>query len=198
MKNAKNLKTCNIYGESLNWINGELLGDGCISTQVTQTAVFQYASKYLEYIKYVSDTLWRFGIIRAGKIHERKKSNSLYYQYTSCSYCELKILRDLWYPDGIKDVPRNIELTPLTCRQWYIGDGCLVNNGRQLFITLATNSFPISTVEWLVIQFTGMGIRTTRQPSSNQMYISAYSVRDFLDYIGECPVECYKYKWEVS
>ena len=31
----------------------------------------------------------------------------------------------------------------------------------------------------------------------NEIRISAYSVKDFLNYIGECPVNCYRYKWKV-
>jgi len=33
-------------------------------------------------------------------------------------------------------------------------------------------------------------------PASNEIGISAYSTKSLLNYIGECPVECYKYKFE--
>ena len=200
MKYIQQLKTCYLYGDALNWLNGEMLGDGCVLTRSPHTAYFLYGSKYLDYINYVSDTLWSFGIFRAGTIHKQINKNygSCVYKYESLAYCELKSIRDLWYPSGIKDVPRSTELTPLTCRQWYIGDGCLfysTPSSRLPSIQLYTCAFSESTVVWLVKRLNDIGIQATRQPSRNSIGISIYSVKDFLSYIGRCPVECYKYKW---
>ena len=199
MSKHSKMKTCNLYGESLDWIIGELLGDGCIIiTQGTQsqTATFKYSSKYLEYIQYVSNTLRRFGIVRAGEIYKEynKKWGVWGYHYQSCSYYELKVLYDWWYSGGTKDVSRSTLLTPLVCRQWYIGDGSLhrVNN----CIRISTECFPEGTVNWLVKQLINIGIRAKRT-RVNRIYISPYSTANFLDYIGECPVECYKYKWNI-
>jgi len=201
VSNYKHMKTCNLYGESLDWINGELLGDGCIQTRSQLTGYFVYTSKYLEYIKYVSDTLQRFGIDRAGKIRKNfnSKFNKYTYQYGSCSYYELKILQEAWYLDGIKDVPMDIKLTPLVCRQWYIGDGNLYQ-GKECrpSITLATCSFSISAVNRLVKQLISMGFHSTRKPSNNVIHISTYSTSAFINYIGKCPVDCYKYKWDLT
>jgi len=199
-KNTQQLKSFILYGEALEWLNGELLGDGCVRAKSSQTASFVYGSKFLEYIKYVSYTLRRFGIIRAGKIRRyyNKKYGNWLYMYTSCSYYELKFLQELWYPDGIKDVPVDLELTPLVCRQWYIGDGTLACSGHTYFIVLSTQAFSKSGVVSLAKQLTNIGIQATRQLSSNTIYISTHSVKDFLTYIGKCPVDCYKYKWEVS
>ena len=93
-------------------------------------------------------------------------------------------------------MPRDIKLTPLVCRQWYIGDGCLKHpkNGRP-YIELSTCGFSISDVSWLVGELNKLGIKTTRCNSNNIIEISTHSTRAFLNYIGECPVECYKYKW---
>ena len=195
------MKTCNLYGESLDWINGELLGDGCITMRSSIAAAFSYSSKYLEYIKYVSDTLWYFGIVRTGRIreHYHEKFNKWSYHYMSRSYYELRLLHELWYPSGIKEVPRSIELTSLTCRQWYIGDGTLYHRkGHTPHITLFTCAFKDSTVYWLVRQLALIGIQATRDNTRNSVSISLYSTKDFLTYIGECPVECYRYKWNLQ
>jgi len=104
-----------------------------------------------------------------------------------------------WYPNGKKIVPKNIELTPLTCRQWYIGDGSLgyEKNGKA-HITLYTIGFIVSDVEWLKKQLIKLGFKATRQPSNNSIGISVSSVKDFLEYIGDCPVEHYQYKWNYE
>lgn len=96
-------------------------------------------------------------------------------------------------------MPRDLKLTPLVCRQWYIGDGCLKKPRRGgPYITLATDAFPVLSVKWLVGQLVNLRFRATRWKSENEISISAYSTKDFLDYIGECPVECYQYKWDYQ
>lgn len=197
---------CKLSKEAIEWLNGELLGDGCLLSYSPYSAKFAYSSKYLEYIQYVSDTLQSFGIKQSGKIRKtnvglndsRINGDCYIYCYNSPRYVELLPVRKKWYPNGKKIVPRDMELTPLTCRQWYIGDGSLKGKTRhsQPFITLATNNFTIEDVEWLKNQLKKLNFKTTRRPSDNSIGISSvYSTKDFLNYIGLCPVKCYQYKW---
>ena len=160
---------------------------------------FKYSSKYLEYIQYVADTLRSFGIQQAGKICELAHLKHVCYTYSSLSYTELLPLRKIWYPEGKKVVPHVIQLTPITCRQWYIGDGSLTHrHGKRPYIRLSTNAFPYYDVAWLVEQLWEIGILATHQPASNCISTAACSTKDFITYIGECPVECYKYKWDYE
>ncbi|GAJ16965.1 unnamed protein product, partial [marine sediment metagenome] len=41
------------------------------------------------------------------------------------------------------------------------------------------------------------GFQCTRE-SDNKIHISTKSTKDFLNYIGPCPVKCYEYKWKVK
>jgi len=197
-------KHCNLSQEAEEWLNGELLGDGCLQSPnastypISRSARFKYGSKYLKYCQYVSDTLNSFGIEQSGKITERyhKDWGNYSYCYNSRCYVELLPTQKKWYPEGKKIVPKDIELTPLVCRQWYIGDGCLVRKKwNRLNITLSTYNFSIPDVEWLVKELNKLKFKTTRKPSNNIIHISSYSTQDFLNYIGECPVICYQYKW---
>jgi len=190
---------CNLSEEASEWINGELLGDGCLFSESIYSASFRYQSKYIEYIKYISDTLNSFGIKQSGKIiknYNKKYGNCSYY-YSSCSYVELYPIRKQWYPEGKKIIPKDIILTPLTCRQWYIGDGNLKHykEKKRPSISLATCGFSILDVEWLITQLFKLGFKITRWPISNIIGISTYSTKEFLEYIGHCPTKCYKYKW---
>ena len=190
---------CNLSDEARQWIDGELLGDGCIISRRKYSAYFVYGSKYLEYAQYVSDTLKSFGIKQSGKIkrYYRKKTNSYDYSYTSRDYEELLPIRKRWYPKGKKIIPRDLELTPLTLRQEYIGDGHLGHpKNRRPYIELATNGFSISDVRYFVEHLNKLEFKSTRRPSGNTVRISTDSTKDFLDYIGKCPIECYKYKFE--
>jgi len=190
---------CNLSEKAKQWIDGELLGDGNLRSQSKYSANFAYSSKHLEYIQYISDTLNSFGIKQAGKIHEEKDKrwNNYSYHYDSLCYEELLPIRNRWYPNGHKIIPRDLKLTSLVLRQEMLGDGCLVHKKRcRPYIMLCTCGFPISDVEWLVIQLIKLGFKTIRQAGNNMIGISTSSTKNFLDYIGKCPAQCYQYKWE--
>lgn len=147
------------------------------------------------------DTLSSFGIEQAGKIGKQKdkRYGSFSYKYTSRAYVELMPIYKQWYPNGKKIVPKDIKLTPLTVRQWYIGDGSLVKRKTRRirpYIILCTCGFLIDDVNWLTREMSNLGIKAKRY-SGNIIYISVCYVKEFLNYIKECPVECYKYKWNV-
>ena len=181
--------------DAINWINGELLGDGCVYSRSSYTASFIYKSKHLEYIEYVAKTLLSFGILQSGRILKMRSGNA--YAYHSLDIPTLLPFRKKWYPEGKKLVPKDIVLTPLTCRQWYIGDGCL-RKLPNMCIILATYGFSIDDVNFLVNQLWELGFLATRQPNCNVIRIAKCSTKDFLNYIGECPVKCYQYKWDVQ
>ena len=198
--NKYNKIICNLSKEAIDWTNGEFLGDGYMRRFITETASFQYTSKYNEYIKYVSDKLESFGIKRSGRIYKEyhKKYNCHTYHYESNRYVELLPLYKKWYPKGKKIVPEDIILKPITLRQWYIGDGQLeIRKKHRPRIKLATDGFTIPDVNWLVEQLNDLNFISTRQPSTNRIYISPRSIKKFLNYIGKCPVECYQYKWGI-
>ena len=199
---------CSLTQKAIEWLNGELLGDGSLCSDSEYSARFSYSSKYKEYIEYVSKTLDSFSIKQSGKIFERAtiqikgkkfKKPAITYQYHSLSYEELLPIRQKWYPEGKKIVPKDIKLTPLTIRQWYIGDGCLHHHKNiEPSINLATCGFTMEDIEFLVSKLRELGFKAVRHPSRNTIHISPCSVKDFLDYIGKCPVECYQYKWNYK
>ena len=187
---------CNLSFKAVEWLNGELLGDGGLSSRSPNSARYLHASKHLEYCEYVRDTLKSFGIQQSGSIHQYEHPK-VYFQYVSLTYVQLRPLYMEWYPEGKKEVPRSVQLTPLTCRQWYIGDGSLSHpQDSKPYIRLATCAFPVADVEWLIVQLQERGFLVTRLASNNTIRISVYSTKDFLRYIGDCPVECHKYKWK--
>lgn len=183
---------CSLSEEAINFINGELLGDSFVGSQSKYSAYFSYNLKHSEHIKYISKTLDYFGIKQAGKIYKQYCHNCYSYHYASRSYVELLDLRKKWYPNGKKIVPPDLKLTSITCLQWYIGDGSLKKNKN---IVLATNGFTVSDVKFLVKKLNELNFKSSRQKCENTIYISPQSTKDFLDYIGKCPVKCYERKW---
>lgn len=204
---------CDLSNKAIEWISGELMGDGCLYSKNKYSAYFEYTSKHFEYINYVSDTLKSFGIEQAGKIYKNWKGKTFKngrwvdrpitlfpksFNYKSRCYPELKSIRDRWYPNGKKIIPKNLKLTSLTCRQHYIGDGSLLHpKNANPYIQLATCGFPIGNVEWLTNKLNNLGFKSTRQLHRNGIHISTYSTPAFLKYIGRCPCSVYDYKWKI-
>jgi hypothetical protein len=188
--------------EAIEWINGELLGDGRLELITSGSVRFRYSSKYFEYIEYVKNMINSFGI-NGKKIYKYRRTNKSYdYKYASRSHKELLHLCNKWYPSGKKIVPKDIELTPLTCRQWYIGDGCLRCQGkRNPHIIIYTDGFSIPDIDLLLKKLTNLGFKVARQIHHHNkwiIYISSYSTKEFLNYIGECPVKRYEYKFDYK
>jgi len=191
---------CILSKRAIEWINGELLGDGHLRSLSNYSAKFTYSSKYEEYIRYISNTLKSFGIKQSGKIYKRyhKNMDCYDYQYASLSYIELLSIHKQWYPNGKKIIPRNIKLTPETLRQHYIGDGSLIHKKKgKDSIILYTYGFLAFHVKWLVNELIKLGFKAKRW-GNNVIYISVYSTKEFLQYIGKCPVSCYQYKFNYK
>lgn len=200
----KQARHCHLSQKAKEFIDGELLGDGNFLCRNIYSARFRYSSKYKLYNQFITEQLLSFGIDQIGQGLKEKRKGKIYYHYCSCSYAELYPFYKRWYPNGKKIVSRDLKLTPLVCRQWYIGDGSLRHstskNGRPN-AQLWTEGFSISDVEWLVEQLKNLNFKTTRQNSHNSIAISTYSTKDFLNYIGPCPEEIksiYGYKWNYE
>lgn len=180
-------------------IDGELLGDGCVVATSKRSGQFNYSSQYRHYLKWLREAFaehdMEFGPVYGG-------GKSAWY-FSSRAYPELLKVRERWYPNNEKRVPEDLELTPVICRHWYIGDGSL--NKTRKFISIAAQSFPREDLERLTEQMHGFGVNA-RLWKSQFGYgfvvgILKTDVPTFLDYIGPCPkgiMDCYGYKWGYS
>lgn len=208
-----------LSGTAIEFLNGTLLGDGYLESRKWSASI-QQTSKYKSYLEWFSRELTRYGIEQAGNIRrgpERFRNRKTgkwhscdWYFYNSKSYVELKALHTKWYiknpqpnnkPIHIKVIPLDLKLTPLAYRQWYIGDGTLNRNWK--YIALYTQgflkgdeTFGRHDIDSLASKLLTIGINSARH-KDGAIQISVKSTKVFLEYIGPCPVECYKYKWEV-
>jgi len=238
---ARNRTDYDIYlsKESVDFINGELIGDASI----IEGSRIEYASHLKSYISYLSKTLSSFGI-QEGKVYHQtytgkenkisKMNNSskfderIYHAsyYRSKSYQCIKDLYNNWYLDGFcfcpyceilfhdetcnrsewehhicpvcnehrvlrKVVPEDIDLTPITCRQWFIGDG----SNSYGSISFSTCGFLLKDVKLLQLKLKNLGFESSLDEKNRVVRMNVDSTRNFLHYIGPCPVPCYNYKW---
>jgi hypothetical protein len=208
-------KPIELRGELVEIINGHLLGDGCIPlarrdiNNEKTNCHFSFVSKYHNYVKLVAENLKTL----EPKIFKTKQNVKFpqddFYTPTTTYQLHTKrllsrSLRDKWYPNGIKAIPKDIKLTPLTCLYWYIDDGSLEKVGGR--IQLSTMSFKeielitliLPQLEKILNAESGeikIYIERGRYP---KIHIPRRFVERFLNYIGECPIEEYDYKWKAA
>lgn len=185
--------------QTLEFIEGELLGDGHLRSSSRWSACYTHSSKYKWYLEWLSTVLSSFGIKQSGTLNYHTDNRGTGWHYESLSYEELRPLREKWYPDGKKVVPHDLTLTPLMIRQWFVGDGSLVKEkGKSPHIRLWTASFVEKDTKRLIAALKELGFEATRQHARNTIHISAYSTKQFLDYIDPCPLgirDFYGYKF---
>jgi hypothetical protein len=121
-------------------IDGSLLGDGSIfrpkkPTYNTYFVKTQKASrkKYLDWhfeklMPWSSRITVRANSCNNGKIYSKCV-------YTTKAYPCFKSLREKWYPKGVKIVPRDLTLNPLSFAIWYLDDGYNHLKGRTCKIS---------------------------------------------------------------
>lgn len=188
-----------ITPDLLRFMGGEIIGDGSVTMHGNRSARYRHTSKYREYLIWLSECLDKWGIGQVGRITRRKdKYGIITYKYQSRSYPELVAVYKRWYPEGKKIVPQDLELPPIMARQWYLGDGGLSNYKRKHpGIVFGTYDFDRQSIGYLIEELGRLNFKATYQPSHNTIYIWAHSVKDFLEWIGPCPVSCYDYKWRI-
>ncbi len=194
-------KPANLTKLELEIINGMLLGDGSLYVNKKfkfKNAVLSYTCHYMEVLNDVRyKVLERLGWHLKTSSYIDKRTNKRYTNYTivSRAFPEFTTLKNKWYPNGIKIVPRDIMLTPETCYWWYLGDG----SSGDSSLMLCTNGFTEDDVEFLVSKMpVECTYYTTQKPiiSINKLE----KRRKFLDYIGPCRNEhlCYNHRWVIN
>lgn len=187
----------NLPQEAKDFIDGELLGDGSINQRSIYSACYSHGSKHEKYLEWLIEKFQSWGI-ECMRIRKRECENYTGYYFATHDYPTFLKFRERFYPDGKKIIPKDIDLFPITLRQFYIGDGGLIKNKSGKYsIKLYTYGFSKEGVLFLIAKLEKLGIETTRQ-KVNVIHIGVKSAPKFLEYIGNCPKEIkdiYGYKW---
>jgi hypothetical protein len=187
---------------SLDVLNGNMLGDGFIyfSSLKHHNPVFCVEYKHKEYCKYINSVN---PFLTGQSIKYRKRYSDRYehgyvecFKSTSLSSTVLKELHSKWYVNGIKTVPKDLELTPQSLLIWFLDDGYTSTTGG---LYLATDGFSLEDNEFLQQQLSLLSVNVNFHIASSKknvrLYIPKSYVETFYQLIGPCPVNCYRYKW---
>jgi hypothetical protein len=189
-------------------IIGALLGDGGIySGKRCKNSYFSYISSQKEHVDYIYSFLknsmterYKDGPVKSERFDSR--TNKTYISYsirTENNLCFEKIRKE-WYKDK-KIIPSDLILNPLICKIWYLGDGGILKNKNSVasnYIKLSTDGFEPKYVISVIKKLNKFDARIqfrNKEKTQFAILIPRYKIKDFLAYIGECPIECYKYKW---
>lgn len=194
-------------------INGAMLGDGSLHIHKKGVnAQFCYTSKSLQHVEFVTKEFLQYSYKEGVKkySHNDKRTNKTYDRYTFRTISD-KGLTDLynkWYINKVKHIPTDLVLTQITCLIWYIGDGCIYNSSKHngQYIKLATNCFTKEEQENILIpqlkQFDARLNKVGKSKNTGEyqyaIFIPRKYIKDFLNYIGECPFDDYAYKWDIK
>ena len=143
-----------------------MLGDGYLhktsNKHPNSYFVKKQCKKYKEYVEWHHEQFSPFSISINKVFSEHKlsfnketqkiereqvKKHLSAYTFKTCSHPIFTELRNIWYPNGKKIVPKNIELTPLSIAIWFCDDGS--NNYEQRQATFCTHSFTSKEVRFL-------------------------------------------------
>ena len=187
---------------------GGLLGDACLTNNGKEknNAQISYTSSCKDHVEFFKEffepNVSDYGVKESKYLDKRTNKVYTRYCYRSELNSRFSEYREKWYIDNIKTIPKDLKLTSKMCLIWYLGDGSLqqcYNEKRTDLIKLSTNSFVQEEVDNILVpQLKKFGAYSALNEKGQCIIrIPRKGINKFLSYIGECPVDSYKYKWEV-
>lgn len=180
--------------EQREMILGCVLGDATIYS--AGNIRFNHSKKHEDYLKVKIENLSNL----ASQVKETfvmLDSNKHQVVYAGTKVTEyFKNLRKEFYKDGVKIIPKWLDLTPILLAYWFMDDGYL---DKKELGSIATNSFKKEDVEFLAESFIDMGIQVDIRsyPSSfkgYKIYLNKENMFKLGRLIAPYIPECMSYK----
>ena len=180
MKKSRSRKGHNIKitKELKEFLEGLLLGDGCMTIgKGSDGAYYSHGDKNFDYIKWLSRKFGNFGIKQCGKI---TILNKIAHRYKTLTYIEFNKIAKEWYPNGKKQIPHNLIITPTILRNWNIGDGNFSDSP-----IIDSKIFSLEDLERIANQIRKLWIKLTLREFKDRkrIRISKKSEKRFLAYL---------------
>ena len=181
-------------------IIGSLLGDGHISKykdNVNSKLIIKHSYKQKPYSRYKKYLLSLENLTISqydSKYFDTRNNKNYYSTCISTSNSNFNILRDSWYKEGKKIIPRDIILSQLSLAIWFMDDGTKAGNSGYY---LCTNNFLIEDVEFLQkILVKDLDIISTIHYNRGKpvIYIPKNSVEKFNSHVYKYIHKSMKYK----
>jgi hypothetical protein len=189
--------------QQYDFFDGLIVSDGSIyasnSDGRNRNAAISCGFKYKEFADYINAYLCLNGNVHK-KIHKSdryKSGQCVQYGLMSPNNVLFTKERNRWYPNGTKIIPNDFRFSPVSMNIMYLCDGYLIKNSKSYrSVRICTQSFDNDNINIIISNLYDVGIDAHITPDNLIMMNTKNSIR-FIEYIGPCPVECYKYKWAI-
>jgi len=185
------------------YIDGFLLGDGGVGIDrrmKSKKARYRCSLEYREFCKYL------IGFFKGtvSKYNSIKMKQGFFFEGSTLYSEEAYKQYIRWYPKNktgkrLKQIPNDVEITPISVMMWYLGDGSLVKpeDNSTVMLRLSTDGFLKEGVLLLAKKLNDIGIKCHRN-NDNRIMVDARGIPAFFNYIGRTsPVKCYDYKFDL-
>lgn len=186
--------------------DGLMLSDGFL--QILKNgwnACFSMKSKHQEFAVFTSELFRAEGF--SGKTSKLYNDTGILYEFKSHVHPWLTEQRKRWYPNGFKHIPSDLVISPLVLKFEFVGDGSAFKRKNGMYgVHFATECFIKSEVVKLQQELNALGFPFKMYKHRNGFNLQYYrntngqifDILHFFDFIGNCPVNCFQYKWQVS
>lgn len=175
-------------------IIGSILGDGYVRIIPGRNDAFleiNHSLKAKDYVDYKFKSLKRL-VVSSPKERITNENRNAYRFFTK-QHKEITDLYKLFYKNGKKNIPNNLELDPVSLAIWYMDDG---SKSRDRDIYINTQQFSINDQKKLLNCLRKMGIkaRLNKDKKYYRIRILKESIGDFMKIISPHIVPSMFYK----
>jgi len=211
--NGVKIRKCKPFTkEFIDYLDGLLLSDGNYQKPAKQSYNSRYCHSSVtpDWLETIVVDFEKFGVL--GKVRKENRLPSgccagytckQVYYLTTLRYDKLYEQYLRWYPNGVKRVPRDIDLTsPVLWKNWIYGDG---SNNVGSRLRLATHSFVDEDLDFLVVEAQRrMGVffqkyfaRVDKEGRNNyELHLTQHDgLKLLFQAIGKPDQACFGYKW---
>ena len=138
-------------------LQGLMLGDGNLQFRGANSSLrINRSIKDIEYAKWIKNIFSEYCTEKSLSTRVVKINNKEYKQVTFYTKVNEDFNKEYrrWYPNGTKNIPRDISLSSTSTAVWFADDGSInerfkngIKNGFE--VCFATNSFPKEQVEYI-------------------------------------------------
>lgn len=178
-------------------IIGGVLGDASISQRGERSARYRHDDTYREYLEYLKEEVP--ALFEGNSVKESDSQDIYYLQSKTC--VDMYWLRRVLYYKDDKVFPHTNTIQSRALKHWYIGDGTLrKGNAPEISCRWIGQSNIMAAIECLkktldTEQITIRGPYPREDSIDISIAFNGDARGKFFDYIGDCPVGCYEYKW---